>query len=254
MKKMPLLMAVSAGLLLISWKAARRGAVPTPGDTFTAHAVEAPIEDAVDVPGWVSPYHRVKIKANVAGRIDRLLAQEGQRVSRGEIIAWMSSTDRASVLDAARVRGPETLARWEKEYKPTPIVSPVDGTVVLKAVVEGQTVDPSVILYNISDTLIVMGEVDEVDIRKVRVGMPAQVTVDAFPGRVATGRVLSIRNDVWNNSHGVLFYPVRVQLDRIPDDFRSQMSASVRIVVRKEEKALVVPAAAVRSRNGVEQV
>jgi cobalt-zinc-cadmium efflux system membrane fusion protein len=124
---------------------------------------------------------------------------------------------------------------------------------VWKAVVEGQSIDPSVILYNISDSLIVMGRLDQVDVGRVREGMPARVTLDAFPGQVLTGKVFEVRNMIWNDANNVQFYPARIALDRAPVGIRSQMSASVRLVVRRE-KALVVPSAAVSSRDGVRRV
>lgn len=256
MKKRTIIPVVAAVLACAGFMV--RGLLPhaalSPEETLTVKVAEAPIEQTVDAPGWVTPYHRVRIRPNIAGRIDRLLAQEGQHVSKGQVLAWMSSTDRASILDAARLRGPKTLAIWEKQYKATPLISPVDGTVIVKPLVEGQTVTPSVVIYNISDTLIVMGQVDEADIGKVHVGMPALVTINSDPEHPLTGKVLSIRNDMWRDSNNVLFIPVRVKLDRIPANLRSQMSASIKFIARTEEKALVVPTLAVLSQDGVQQV
>ena len=55
--------------------------------------------------GAVSPENRLEIKPPIAGRVEQVLVEEGQMVKKGDILAWMSSTERAAVLDAARAQG-----------------------------------------------------------------------------------------------------------------------------------------------------
>ena len=69
----------------------------------------------------------MEIKPPIAGRIEKLLVDEGDDVTSGQILGWMSSTDRAAILDAARAQGPEESKRWEDAYKPTPIVAPLSA-------------------------------------------------------------------------------------------------------------------------------
>jgi macrolide-specific efflux system membrane fusion protein len=52
------------------------------------------------------PQNRLEIKPPIAGRAEEVLVNEGELVKAGQIIAWMSSTDRAALLDAARAQGP----------------------------------------------------------------------------------------------------------------------------------------------------
>jgi len=54
-----------------------------------------------------TPENRIEIKPPIQGRIDQLLVDEGDTVKTGQTLAWMSSSDRAAVLDAARARGAE---------------------------------------------------------------------------------------------------------------------------------------------------
>ena len=51
-------------------------------------------------------------------------------MTKGQILAWMSSTERAALMDAARSKGPEEVSRWEELYRPTPILAPIRGTVI----------------------------------------------------------------------------------------------------------------------------
>src|SRR5580693_1185372 len=70
------------------------------------------IQDTVQATGEVLPLNRVAINAPVAGRINQLLVAEGDSVKAGQILAWMSSTDRAAILDAARAQGPDAFKKW----------------------------------------------------------------------------------------------------------------------------------------------
>ncbi len=44
----------------------------------------------------------------------------------------MSSSDRAALMDMARAEGKKEAAYWEKTYKPTPIMAPVDGILIAR--------------------------------------------------------------------------------------------------------------------------
>src|SRR4051812_1144005 len=67
-------------------------------------AMQGSIQDTVDATGGVAPLNRVEIKPPISGRIERLLVDEGTRVKSGQTLAWMSSSDRAAILDAARAQ------------------------------------------------------------------------------------------------------------------------------------------------------
>jgi macrolide-specific efflux system membrane fusion protein len=88
------------------------------------------------------------------------------------------------VLDAARAQGPDALKRWEEDYKATPIVAPLSGTLILRDVVVGQTVDSASVLFAMSDKLIVLAQVDESDIGRVpRGACPCPHYLRRLPGR-----------------------------------------------------------------------
>nr|HNI58129.1 HlyD family efflux transporter periplasmic adaptor subunit [Elusimicrobiota bacterium] len=201
----------------------------------------------------VSPLNRVEIKPPIAGRIEDIRVAEGSRVEKAQVLAWMSTTDRAAILDAARAQGPEALKRWDDVYRPTPIAAPLAGEIILKNIVVGQTVDQSSVLFALSDRLIVLAQVDEVDIGRVTEGLPARITLDAYPQLSIPGRVFNILHEGKNVSN-VITYGVKVAPEKTPPFFRSQMTANVSFVLQRKESALLVPAAAVQDRNGVKQV
>lgn len=212
------------------------------------------IEETVDATGSVAPLNRVEIKPPISGRVEKLLVDEGDHVKSGQILAWMSSSDRAAILDAARAQGPAAYKHWEDAYKPTPIIAPLSGVIILRNVVVGQTVDPSIVIYAMSDYLIVLAQVDESDIGRVHLGMTARVTLDAYPDKSLEGKVFDILYEGKNVSN-VIQYGVKIKFDKVPDYYRSQMTANISFVIQKKENAVIVPSAAVKpGPDGYKQV
>jgi macrolide-specific efflux system membrane fusion protein len=212
------------------------------------------IEETVEATGEVEPLNRVEIKPPIGGRIERLLVDEGDKVHAGQILAWMSSTDRASILDAARAKGPEVLKQWEDAYKPTPIIAPLAGVIILRNVVVGQTVDATTVIYAMSDKLIVKADVDETDIGRVRLGMPTRITLDSYPDSPITGTVFQILYEGVNTSN-VITYGVKIEPKNVPPFFRSQMTANISLIAREKENVVLLPEAAIQpSASGERQV
>ena len=218
----------------------------------TVQAALGTLEDTVEATGQVQPLNRVEIKPPIAGRVEKLRVDEGDRVQAGQILGWMSSTDRAAILDAARAKGPDALAHWEDAYKPTPIVAPLSGNIILRNVVVGQTVDATTVLYAMSDKLIVLADVDETDIGRVRMNMPAVITLDAYPDSPIQGRVFQILYEGKNVSN-VITYGAKIEPINVPPFFRSQMTANISLVSSKKENVVLLPSAAIRPTAGGEK-
>jgi macrolide-specific efflux system membrane fusion protein len=253
MKKALIALLVLAALGGGGWALRKKMTRRAPQETRAVQATLAPIEETVEATGSVVPDNRVEVKPAMSGRIEKLLVEEGAKVLQGQIIAWMSSADRAAILDGARAQGPEALKKWEDTYKATPVIAPLPGLIILKNVVEGQTVDQTVVIYAMSDVLIVQAQVDESDIGKIHIGMPARVILDSYPDKKVMGKVFDILYEGKNVSN-VIQYSVKIRVDKVPDYYRSQMTANISFIVRKKEKALLVPASAVRDKDGVKQV
>lgn len=207
------------------------------------------ISSSVSTTGAVEPQTRVKIQSSVGGRIEAILVEEGQLVKKGEVLAMLSSTERAALLDAAKLQGKSEQSYWQKVYKETAVIAPMTGQVIVRSVDPGQTVTTNDSLFVLSDRLLVKAYVDETDIGRVKVGQRAVIGLDAYPEI----RVNGVVHHIYYESHlqnNVNIYNVDVVPDRIPDVFRSGMSANVRIIVQEKSNALLLPLGAVQSRNG----
>lgn len=207
------------------------------------------IQTFISTTGIVQPQNRLEIKPPIGGRIEEVLVEEGDKVKVGEVMARMSSTERAALLDAAHSQGAEALEYWREVYKATPLIAPIDGEVIVRAVEPGQTVTSNDALIVLSDRLIVEAQVDETDIGKVKLGQDADIGLDAYPEVRAQGKVghISYESEILNN---VTIYKVDIIPEKVPEVFRSGMSANIHITEKSRENVLLIPLNAVVEEKG----
>jgi macrolide-specific efflux system membrane fusion protein len=171
------------------------------------------------------------------------------RSKKGEIIARMSSTERAALLDAARAKGVEVMRKWEDAYKATPLMAPLDGTIIARNTEPGQTITAQDAVIVLSDKLIVNGQVDETDVGRVKAGQAVRIKLDAYPDVRVEGRVKRIAYDA-RTVNNVTIYEVEIEPDKVPDCMKSGMTATVTFQVAVVEDALTLPVDAVVKANG----
>ena len=199
--------------------------------------------------GTVQPENRLEIKAPVAGRIDTVLSQEGDHVKKGQVLAWMSSTDRAALLDAARARGPEELQRWEELYKAMPIIAPLPGTIILRNVEPGQTITGTDAIFAMSDRLTVKAQVDETDIANIKLHQKAEIILDAYPGKSISAVVDQIAFEA-KTVNNVTTYVIDVLPAKPPEYLRSGMTANVKFEQKERENVVLVASEALTVSDG----
>ncbi|NBV06881.1 MAG: HlyD family efflux transporter periplasmic adaptor subunit [Proteobacteria bacterium] len=200
--------------------------------------------------GTVQPENRLEIKPPIPGRIEQVLIEEGDKVKKGQILAWMSSTERAALLDAARSKGIEELKKWQEIYPATPILAPLSGTIVLKNVEQGETFTSSDSLLSMSDRLTVKAQVDETDIAAIKVKQEAEIILDAYPDQKIKAEVDKIAFDA-TTVNSVTTYIVDVLPKSVPEFMRSGMTANVTFLINNSQNnVLLIPAEALRIKDG----
>lgn len=199
--------------------------------------------------GVVQPRNRLEIKPPIPGRAEQVQVKEGETVAKGQILAWMSSTERAALIDAARARGPEELKRWEELYRATPVLAPISGTVILRNVEPGQTFTSSDAVFIMSDRLTVKAQVDETDIARIRLRQRARLELDAYPNQPFAGMVDQIAYDA-KTVNNVTTYEVDVLPEKTPSFMRSGMTANVSFVLDSRQNVLLIPSEAAKTRDG----
>lgn len=201
--------------------------------------------------GAVEPENRVLVTPSVNGRAEEVLFREGDIGKKGQILAWISSSERTALLDSLKIKdsSPEERKLVEEAYNLTPVVSPIDGMIIKRAVEPGQSVSAAREIAILSDRLIIKTYVDETDIGSVKEGQKAEFYLDAFPKNRHYGNVLSIARESMQKE-GVTVYEVKILPARSIPVLRSGMTADVRVTTDAKPKALYLPKKAITYKDG----
>jgi len=145
------------------------------------------------------------------------------------------------------------LEQAELDLARTVIRAPIDGVIIKRDVNPGQTVAVTLeakTLFKIAQDLREMevrGKIDEADVGRLQVGQTTRFTVDAYPERVFTGRVLQIRKspEVVQNvvTYTAIVSAANPELLLLPG-----MTAVLRIVISDTGETLKIPNQALRFR------
>ncbi len=135
----------------------------------------------------------------------------------------------------------------------TKIISPVDGTVISRAVDLGQTVAASFntpTLFLIANDLTRMqidAAVAEADVGSVVEGQNVDFLVDAYPSRTFHGEVVQVRNSP-TTVNNVVTYDTVIGVTNADYKLKPGMTANVSIVIAQRADTLKIPNAALRFR------
>jgi len=159
--------------------------------------------------------------------------------------AAVASAKANATLASANV----SSAAWK--LTKTKIVSPIDGVVLSRSVAPGQTVAATFqtpVLFRLATDLAALElnvQVDEADVGRIREGLGAEFRVDAYPQRVFTSQVRSVRNEAKSSSN-VVYYEAILTVDNSERLLRPGMTATATIASEVHENVLRVPNAALR--------
>lgn len=158
-------------------------------------------------------------------------------------------TDEETAVLQAQVDSARTnLALAQLRLEQSQIVAPIDGTVAVVLINQGEQATPGAPAINIvnEDAFHITVSVDEIDIDRVELGQPVEITIDALPNRVIVGQVAEIA-PTSASAGGVVTYLVTINITTADDvELRPGMSANASIVVEEIDQVLIVPNWAVR--------
>lgn len=134
----------------------------------------------------------------------------------------------------------------------TKIYAPISGTVVIKDVREGQTLNasqsaPTVVQLANLDVMTVRAQVAEADVMRLKPGMPVYFTTLGSQGRKWHGNVRQIlpSPEVIND---VVLYHVLVDVDNTDRQLMTGMSTQMFFVLARAEDKPLIPVAALGAR------
>jgi len=173
-----------------------------------------------------------------------------------------SSQRRIGQMDANLRHANDVLSKTE--YR-----APFDGVITNLPVREGETVvigiqnAPGSTIMTIADTSVITAEVkvDETDIVNVKMGQPAEVTIDALPKQRFKGTVTEIGNNAVIRSTGVSTaqstsssqeakdFKVVVTIQDPPPNLLPGLSTTARITTASKNNSLAIPIQALTIRQ-----
>jgi HlyD family secretion protein len=162
------------------------------------------------------------------------------------------ATAQAAVVDAEA-----SLQTAKDAMEDTHVRAPITGTIlelnaVLGTVISSPTLGGGTVILkmasldSVQDSALVL----ETDIGRVRPGMPASLSVDAFPNRAFAGTVTSILPQAQVVQNATMF-PVLIKVPNPGHLLKPGMNAEVRIHTGQRQGVLTVPNAALRTPRDV---
>jgi RND family efflux transporter MFP subunit len=157
----------------------------------------------------------------------------------------------------------EQLRRIEEQLKLCDVRAPAAGTLIYakdktKKIELGATVHFKQKLFSLPDLtkIQVTAFVHESEIQQVKIGMQANIKVDAFPDLSLTGKVTDIASYYDSTRHwmsgGVKEYKTSILIEKYPVDvgLKPGMTAQVTIQIGDLSQGVVVPVVAVAEKDG----
>jgi multidrug efflux pump subunit AcrA (membrane-fusion protein) len=202
------------------------------------------------------------VRKGIGARKDLIAAENGLQAGQNEIAALTRQIELARLSARTDLEGlmrqltllglaPTDIERMRRErvVAVLHIPAPIAGTVVERAAVLGQVVEPSTTLLKLVDTsvLIAVGAAPEDLLREIRVGQPVRVTVPTYPGERFEGRLTFIHPQLDPERRAAhIWAEVQNPGGRLKEDMFAQLS----VVVGGGPRTLVVPTVALLSAEG----
>jgi HlyD family secretion protein len=157
------------------------------------------------------------------------------------------------------VRAQVSVETAQDQLDDTKVLAPISGTIISLLVSRGavissptSAVGEGTILLTMADLDLVQVKtlVDETDIGKIKPGMRATVTVDAFPNRPFEGEVLKIE-PLAEVQQNVTMFPVLIRIQNQQKLLKPGMNTEVEIHIGRRDSVLAIPNAALRTQRDV---
>jgi HlyD family secretion protein len=259
------------------------------------------LDISAEASGLVEPVEVIEVKSKASGEVLKVLADSGDRVEKGALLAtidprdvqsalaqaqadrdsakvrsqvssahearmktlrdsqtvtqeeYESAVDAASAARASLVRADAALQLAKERSQDVTIRAPSSGTILTRTVQPGgiiasatSNVSGGTTLFSMADLsqMQVRAQVSEADIGRIAAGQTARITVQSYPGKTFTGKVMKIEPQAVVDQNVTLF-PVLIRVDNQAGLLRPGMNAEVAVEITHREGVVAVPSSAV---------
>jgi membrane fusion protein, multidrug efflux system len=255
-------------------------AAKAPANVPPAIAVEAVKVSVANLPqalsavGSLRSDETVILRPEVAGRVAQILFQEGEKVTKGQVLVKLDDSVQLADLDRAKANLTLSQTKHERSIdlrnkgfisgqaldeavntlkvaqadaelmsariSKTAIRAPFSGTTGLRQVSVGDYVKEGQDMVNLEslDPLKVDFRVPELALSQVRNGQTLQITLDAIPDKAYDGKIVAINPLIDANGRSIV---IRAQVPNTDGRLRPGMFARVRLFTSGTKDTLVIP-------------
>ena len=137
----------------------------------------------------------------------------------------------------------------EQQLANTVITAPLDGIIANKTATIGQVISPGSSLLTVQNIrqMYAVINVEQKNLGVVKEGLKAQVTIDAYPGKIFAGTVEVINPEAGSTSR---MFRTKIQLDNTGGELKPGMFANVSLLTGDSVKVLTIPQSAVVQKQG----
>lgn len=248
----------------------------------TVQVTIAPIRDELTATGTLYSNESVVITTEIAGKVSEIFFEDGEKVSKGQVLLQLDQSvlaaerDRAEAnfnLSETNIKRAELLlqeqaisererdeayAKWrldqaslrlmEAQLAKTVIRAPFSGLLGLRNVSPGEYLQPGEAIVSLDDIdpIKVEFRAPEVFAHQLKTGKRIQMSVDAAPGTQFSGEVYAIDPQIDVNGRSVM---MRAKVDQNDGPLRPGMFARVILVLEERPQALLIPEEALIPRG-----
>jgi multidrug efflux pump subunit AcrA (membrane-fusion protein) len=195
----------------------------------TTKSVEGRIMDYLYVNGDIVSGDIVDVYPDTAGKLTDIQVSAGDRVKKGDLLAYVDPS------------------RPGMNFTNSPVYSPISGTVTAFSGNEGSTVAAQSPIATIGDltNLQVRTYISERKISMIALGMPAELTFEAYPGEVFQARVTEISPVVDPSSRSM---EIKLSLSGRNSRIKSGMFAKIKITTSVKDSVVKIPTDCISER------
>jgi HlyD family secretion protein len=251
----------------------------------TADVTKGNLAQTVSETGTIKTVNQTDLSFKISGRVVSLLADVGDSIKTGQLLARLDLGTLSSQLEQARQDlkyQKETLASMKKketqfnnrdkdaqrariisseqgifsvqaQIRDTYMYSPIDGVILKRNVdpFETTVANSPTPVFTVGDTkdLLIETNVPESDITKIKEGQNASVTFDALTAQdIFSAKVTEIDPDS-TVVQDVVDYRIKLKLDNLDERIKSGMSANIDIHTAEANNVLMIPIRAIQTEG-----
>lgn len=254
---------------------------PVPVEAVTI--MQQPVTHGVVSTGELRANQSIVLKAEVSGKIARINLPEGKSVAAGTLLIELENAVSSATLDKVQAKLKNSKMNYERlqtlskkgiasesdrdaafatmrfdqasveqakaELEKTKIRAPFSGILGFRQVDVGDYIDPGQALINLDDigSLIVDFKVPEKHINQLKIGLPIEISIEAFPNQVFTGTIYAIAPQLDTMTRTL---QARASLPNLSGVLRPGLFAKLRVILEKKPSGLVLPEQAVFMQQG----